>query len=170
MRQVIIVFFVLLLGSYGLQAQDQLIRDLKALGKSMPKTVPKPVREILVEYVNILRTSKDLDECAERFTAIAGGTLVNEDGQSLRNTVAPFSLKKDFNNVQHYANPIRITRVDVTNTNGTGYGESAIRGKHYKIWIDKINKSTGMPAPISIVVPQGHPTIKTPKVVGIGSL
>jgi hypothetical protein len=132
--------------------------------------LPAEVKAVLVEYVDILRNSKDLDECAEKFIAVAGGSLVNEDGLSLRSSVQPFSLKKDYNNVKWYANPIKITRVNVSTTNGSGYGESAIKGKVYKIWIDKADKSTGMPAPISIVVPEGHASIKTPKVVNIGSL
>ncbi len=164
MQKSILTFMaILLLGGFSLQAQSTR-NDIPV------KNLPNEVREVLVEYVNILRTSKDLDECAERFTAIAGGTLVNEDGQSLRNTVAPFSLKKDFNNVKWHANPIKITRVNVSTSNGTGYGWSAVRGTVYKVWIDKADKNTGMPAPISIIIPEGHEEIKTPKVVSIGSL
>jgi hypothetical protein len=132
--------------------------------------LPADVKEVLVQYVNILRTSNDLDDCAERFLEVAGGSLVNEDGETLRNSIQPFSLKKDFNNVKFYQDPIKITRVNVGYTNGDGFGPSALRGKKYKIWIDKADKKNGMPAPISIVVPEGHETIKTPKVIGIGSL
>jgi hypothetical protein len=72
--------------------------------------------------------------------------------------------------VRHYADPIRITRVNLGYSNGSGYGPSAIKGKVYKIWIDKKDPSLGMPAPITIMVPEGHPTIQNPKVTGIGSL
>jgi hypothetical protein len=132
--------------------------------------LPKEVKSVLEQYVSILANSSDLDQCAEKFVAVAGGTLVNEDGQSLRTTVKDFGLKKDFNNMKHYANPIKLTRVNVSTSNGTGYGESAVKGKIYKVWIDKKSKDLGMPAPISIIVPEGHPTINTPKVVNIGSL
>ena len=120
--------------------------------------------------MNILRSSEDIDQCAEKFLEVAGGGLVNEDASALRQDVPQFSLKKDFNDVKFYADPIKITRVNVSISNGDGYGESAIAGKKYKIWIDKADKKNGMPAPISILVPQGHESIKTPKVVGIGSL
>jgi len=132
--------------------------------------LPQEVKEVLVEYVSILINSSDLDVCAENFIAVAGGSLVNEDGLSLRSSVKPYSLKKDFQNVKFYANPLKITRVNVSYTNGSGFGESALKGKKYKIWIDKAKGQAGMPAPISIIVPEGHPSIKTPKVVGIGSL
>jgi hypothetical protein len=63
-----------------------------------------------------------------------------------------------------------ITRVNASASNGQGFGASAIKGKVYKIWIAKKEGAAGMPAPISIMVPEGHATIKTPKVVVIGSL
>jgi hypothetical protein len=131
--------------------------------------LPSEVRAVLDQYITIISTSKDIDECAERFVAIAGGSLVNEDGASLRSSVKPFSLTKDFRHFQHYANPIRITRVNRSPVQRLGYGESAIRGRVYKIWIDKKSKDLGVPAPVSILVPEDHPSIKTPKVVNIGS-
>ncbi|HMU81763.1 MAG TPA: hypothetical protein PKE49_18020 [Leptospiraceae bacterium] len=131
--------------------------------------LPADVKQVLEQYVNILRTSKSLDECATRFTSIAGGSLVTDEKGTLRDTVKPFSLKKDFNDIKQYADPIVITRVNATPSNGQGYGSSAIKGMVYKIWIAKKDASIGMPAPVSILVPEGHPTITTPKVVGIGS-
>ncbi|TAF67296.1 MAG: hypothetical protein EAZ55_02965 [Cytophagales bacterium] len=132
--------------------------------------LPQEVRQVLDSYINILTTSSSLDDCAGKFTAIAGGGLVNEDGQTLRSSIQPFSLKKDFDNVKFYASPIKITRVNATYSNGQGFGPSAIKGMVYKIWIAKKEGQAGMPAPISIMVPDGHESIRTPKVVGIGSL
>ncbi|KOY86329.1 hypothetical protein AD998_09395 [bacterium 336/3] len=133
--------------------------------------LPAEVKQVLEEYVNILTSSKDLDECAQRFTSIAGGGLINEDpvNVTLRQTVQPFSLKKDFNNIKFYAQPVKVTRVNVSKTGGSGYGASAVAGTIYKIWIDKKDPKQGMPAPVSIVVPENHSTIKTPKVMNIGS-
>ncbi len=134
--------------------------------------VPAEVKQVLAEYISLLINAKDLNDCATRFTAVAGGSLVNEDAANitLRQSVKPYSLKKDFQNVKFYANPIKITRVNLSSLAGTGFGESAIGGKVYKIWIDKKAGVAGMPAPISIMVPENHPTIKKPKVIGIGSL
>jgi hypothetical protein len=132
--------------------------------------IPADVKAVLEQYVTILRSSADLEECAEKFLEVAGGALVNENASGLRQDVPQFSLKKDFNNVKFYANPIKITRVNVSSSNGDGYGWSAIKGKKYKIWIEKANKSNGMPAPITILVPEGHESIILPKVVNIGSL
>ena len=81
-----------------------------------------------------------------------------------------FSLKKDFDNVKFYADPVVITRVNASPSNGQGMGASAIKGMVYKIWIAKKEGGASMPAPISIMTPDGHATIKTPKVVNIGSL
>lgn len=131
--------------------------------------LPSGVKSVLNQYVSTLK-SGNLDQVAQKFTAIAGGGLVNEDGKSLRSSVKPYSLKKDWQNIKFYANPVKITRVNKSQTNGTGYGASALKGTVYKIWIDKKPGQAGMPAPISIIVPQGHPTIKSPKVIGIGSL
>ena len=125
---------------------------------------------MLEQYLNILRTSRSVDECASRLVAIAGGGLVNEDGRSLRQTVPRFSLKKDFNNVRFYAQPTKITRVKVRRSNGEGYGASAIRGQRYTIYIAKAPGQAGMPSPISIMVPEAHAFVRGPRVVGIGSL
>lgn len=134
------------------------------------KELPEEVKAVLEEYVSILRNAEDLEQCAKNFVAVAGGGLVNEQGKTLRSSVKPFSLKKDFNNVKFYADPIQITRVNLGRTYGAGYGPSAIKGKKYKIWIDKKDGINGMPAPITIVVPEDHEFVKEPKVIGIGSL
>lgn len=133
------------------------------------KDLPAEVQQVLNKYAEILG-SESLEKCAEAFITIAGGSLVNEAGSKLGIAVPQFSLKKDFNHFRHYASPLVITRVNKTFSNGQGYGESKIKGWVYKIWIDKKNSADGMPAPISIMVPEGHATIKSPKVVGIGSL
>lgn len=130
--------------------------------------LPASVKQVLEQYVQILRTSKSVDEAAARFQEIAGGTLVNENGSVSSNT-KQFGLKKDFNNVKFYADPLIITRVNATPSNGQGYGKTAIRGMVYKIWIRKKDESQGMPAPVSIMVPEGHETIKTPRVINVGS-
>lgn len=132
--------------------------------------LPAEVKAVLEQYVTILRTSADIDQCAEKFLEVAGGGLVNENASGLRQDVPQFSLKKDFNNVKFYADPIKITRVNLSVSNGDGYGWSAIKGKKYKIWIEKANKANGMPAPITILVPEGHESISLPKIVNIGSL
>ncbi len=131
--------------------------------------LPASVEKVLQQYIEILK-SPNLDVAAEKFVAIAGGSLINTDGSDLSRGKKEFALKKDFNDMQHYAYPIKITRVNKAESNGQGYGATAIKGVVYKIWIDKKSSDLGMPAPISIMVPEGHSTIKTPKVVNIGSL
>ncbi len=131
--------------------------------------LPSSVEKVLQQYIEILR-SANLDIVAEKFVAIAGGSLINTDGSDLSRGKKEFALKKDFTDLQHYAYPIKITRVNKAESNGQGYGATAIKGVVYKIWIDKKSSDLGMPAPISIMVPEGHATIKTPKVVNIGSL
>ena len=133
------------------------------------KDVPHSVIKVLNEYIAILK-SKTLDKCAEKFISVAGGSLVNSRGKQIAHDLKRFSLKKDYNNIKFYADPIEITRVNKSKSNGDGYGQSAIKGTRYKIWIGKKAGVKGMPAPISIMVPEGHKTIKTPKVIGIGSL
>lgn len=135
--------------------------------------LPSDVKTVLEEYVDMLRSATSLDDMASQFTKIAGGGLVNEDPSNvtLRSTIKPYSLKKDFQNIKFYAYPIKITRVNSNPSLTTdGYGESAIYGRHYKIWIDKASGQPGMPAPISIMVPDSKSIIKSPKIVGIGSL
>jgi hypothetical protein len=132
--------------------------------------LPAEVKAVLEQYLKILSTSANLDECATNMMAVAGGSLVDEAGASLRSTIKPYSLKKDYDNYKFYASPTVITRVNKTQSNGSGFGASAIKGTVYKIWIGKKNGSAGLPAPISIMVPEGHATIKTPKVIAIGSL
>lgn len=132
--------------------------------------LPAEVKAVLTQYVGLLLAAKSVDEAATALRAIAGGGLVNEDGATLRADVPRFALKKDFDGAKNYASPLAITRVNASPSNGQGFGPSAIKGKVYKIWIGKKEGSAGMPAPISIMVPEGHATIKTAKVVNIGSL
>lgn len=130
--------------------------------------LPIEVENVLKEYIKILKTSKDLDECAKSFLSIAGGTLVNPDGTALRTSVKPFSLKKDFENIKFYKVPVQIARVVKTRIQQCGYGKSAISGDWYKIYIAK--KDGSQPAPIHIVVPENNPNITHPKIISIGSL
>lgn len=141
---------------------------LSAQQKDIPVSeLPTEVKAVLDEYVKILSESKDLDECAERFLAIAGGGLVNPEGTALRSSVKPYSLKKDFDNIKFYKVPVVITRVAKTKTGQSGYGASALAGDWYKVYIAK--KGEGMPAPVHIVFPENHATIKSPKVIQGGS-
>lgn len=130
------------------------------------KSLPAGIKTVLEQYIGVLRNSASLDECAQNFVAVAGGGLVNEDGSSLRSSVQPYSLKKDFDNIKFYANPIQITRVNVSESQTSGFGASAITGKIYKVWIAKANGQAGLPAPVSIMLPNNGGEAK---VVGIGS-
>lgn len=132
--------------------------------------LPPEVKQVLEQYISMLRAGPDVATVAKAFVAIAGGGVVDESGTALRRDVPEFSLKKDFSDVKFYADPVTITRVNATKSGGQGFGGSAIAGMVYKIWIAKKEGAGGMPAPISIMVPEGHATIKTPKVVNIGSL
>ena len=156
-----LIIIGLLLISPSLLAQSK--RDDIPVAK-----LPKEVRAVLDQYVAALN-APDLDSCAVLFLPIAGGGLVNEEGTALGRDLLDFSLKKDFNNIKFYTQPAKITRVNVRKSNGDGYGASAIAGKIYKVWLAKKPGVAGMPAPVSIMVPEGHETIKTPKVIGIGS-
>lgn len=133
-------------------------------------TLPAEVKAVLESYTKLLLAAKSVDDAGKSFVNIAGGGVVNEDGKSLRADVTRFSLKKDFDGIKFYADPLVITRVNASPSNGQGFGPSAIKGKVYKIWIAKKEGGAGMPAPISIMIPEGHATIKTAKVVNIGSL
>jgi hypothetical protein len=162
MRKIILAFVFLLTAFSVANAQNK--KD------DIPvEQLPAEVKTVLLEYVAILTSSKTLDECAQNFIKVAGAGLVNEDGNSLRGNVQGFSLKKDYENIKFYANPVKITRVNVSRSSGAGFGPSALKGKVYKIWIAKADGGGGLPAPVSIIVPEGHATIKTPKVMNIGS-
>jgi hypothetical protein len=130
--------------------------------------LPANVKQTLDKYVEILNLSS-IDDCANKFIEIAGGGLVNESGTALRNDIKTYSLKKDHDYIKFYKQPVEITRVNKTPSNGQGFGASTIKGQVYKIWIAKKTGGAGMPAPVSIMVPEGHATITTPKVVNIGS-
>jgi hypothetical protein len=155
----IVIFALLSLFSFTMMAQQ----------KDIPVSeLPKEVKEVLVQYIDILKSAESLDQCADNFVQVAGGGLVNEDGKSLRSSVKPYSLKKDFQNVKFYKDPVEIARVAKSQTKQTGYGASALAGDVYKIYIKK--KDDSQPAPIHIVYPKNHSFIKTPKVTNIGSL
>ncbi len=133
--------------------------------------LPAEVKKVLVQYIDLLSTSKNLAECASKFATIAGGSLVNEstDKITLRSSVEPYALKKDYENCKFYAQPVEITRVNVSRTAGSGFGATTLAGTIYKVWIAKKEGEVGLPAPVSIIVPENHKTIKTPKIINIGS-
>ena len=152
-----------------LVAMLAVIFSANAQQKDIPVSeLPKEVKQIVEEYVNILSTSKDLDECAEKFMKIAGGGLVNPAGTKLRSSVKPYSLKKDFTNIKSVKMPVEIIRVAKTKTGQAGYGTSALAGDWYKVYIAKV-EGGGRPAPVHVVFPKDHPTIKVPKVTQGGS-
>lgn len=130
--------------------------------------LPANVKQVLDKYVEVLNISS-IDECAVKFLEIAGGSLVNETATALRNDIKTYSLKKDHDDIKFYQQPVLITRVNKSISGGQGFGASAIKGTVYKIWIAKKAGGAGMPAPVSIMIPEGHVTITTPKVVNIGS-
>ena len=158
-KKIVIVVSILLINSViNAQQKDIVISDL-----------PVEVKAVLDEYITILTTSNSIDECADRFLEIAGGGLVNPNGTLLRNSVKPYSLTKDFNNIKFYKVPVEIIRVAKTKTGQAGYGVSALSGDWYKIYIAKKDGVSGMPAPVHIVYPKNHKYIKTPKVIQGGS-
>lgn len=164
------LYFVTVLLAFSLAILGVLPVAAQSKKNDIPvQQVPKEVLETLEAYTKVLSV-ETIEKCAEAFVAIAGGSLVDETGSRLSTDVPQFSLKKDHANFKFYAVPLQITRVNRSISNGDGYGPSAIKGTVYKIWIGKKPGTPGMPAPISIMVPEGHPTIKTPKVIGIGSL
>lgn len=128
------------------------------------ESLPAAVKEVVESYARILKESKSVDEAAAAFAAIAGGSLVNENG-TVSNNTKQFGLKKDFNNFKHYAYPIKITRVNKTVSNGDGYGAAKIAGDRYTVWIAKNDPAKGMPAPVTIIAPASG----APKVVNVGS-
>lgn len=134
-----------------------------------PIDLPEEVRVVLHQYISLLKNAKDTDEAATKLFPLAGGSLVNEDGKALRNAVKPIYLKRDFNSIFTYAYPIIIAKVDVS-VSESGFGESTIQGKTYKIWIAKAEGKFGPPAPITILIPENHTAIKGPRIVGIGNL
>ena len=133
--------------------------------------IPKEVKDVLNQYINILTNSTNLDVCATEILKVAAGSLLSQDCKSIATDVKPYSLKKDFENAKFYKKPVVITRVQLINDDSDGYGPTMITGKVYKIWIAKKEGVNGMPAPVKIIVPKNHPSFKTPRVIpNIGSL
>lgn len=128
------------------------------------ESLPANVKAVVENYVRILRESKSVEEAATSVAPLAGGSLVNENG-SLSNNTKQFGLKKDFNNIKHYANPIKITRVNKTVSKGEGYGAAKIAGDRYTVWIAKDDPAKGLPAPVTLIVPASG----EPKIVNVGS-
>jgi hypothetical protein len=148
------VFFVCAASIWGQSTRDDIpVSEL-----------PATVKSVIEEYARILHDNKSIDDAANAFNAIAGGSLVNDEGKITKNT-RQFGFKKDFNDFKHYAYPIKITRVNKSVSNGDGYGKTKIAGTRYKIWIAKDDSAKGMPAPVSIILPAHG----DPKVVNIGS-
>ncbi len=159
---ILLFVFLSLFTTHQLLAQRSVVTEIEA------DEVPADVMEVLEQYVSILRNSESIDACAENFEAVAGGRLMTANG--LRSSVKPTALTKDFNHVQHYAAPVRITRVQKHTNRKNGYGELELKGTVYKIWIDKKSKDLGVSAPISIIDPHDAAGANTPKVIHIGSL
>lgn len=126
--------------------------------------LPPEVAAVIEQYAQALKSSATIEEAAIVFAPIAGGSLISSEGILTSNT-KQFGLKKDFNNIKHYAYPLKFTRVNKTQSNGEGYGATKLAGTKYKVWIAKDDPVKGMPAPVSIIVPAEG----TPKIVNVGS-
>lgn len=126
--------------------------------------LPAEVKAVVDAYAALLHENKSIDAAAEQFNALAGGSLVKDDG-TISSSTRQFGFKKDYNNFKHYAYPVVITRVNKTISNGEGYGARKIAGTRYKVWIAKDDPAKGMPAPVSIIAPAGA----DPKIVNVGS-
>jgi len=129
-----------------------------------PTELPESVKAVLEQYATALKESKTLEEAIAKVAPLSGGSLVQSEGVLSSNT-KQFGLKKDFNNFKHYAYPVKITRVNKTQSNGDGYGTTKIAGTRYKIWIAKDDPAKGMPAPVTII----QPNEGAPKIVNVGS-
>ncbi len=162
MKTIAFIFFMTLLQNPNFLMAQSKLNDIPVAD------LPANVKLVLDKYVEVLNIAS-IDECAVKFLDIAGGGLVNETATALRNDIKAYSLKKDHDDIKFYAQPVAITRVNKSVSGGQGFGASAIKGTVYKIWIAKKEGGAGMPAPVSIMVPEGHATITTPKIVGIGS-
>lgn len=143
------------------------------IGKSMAQKRDIPVSELpldvklLVEdYFKILKTGT-LDDAEVRFSQLAGGDLIDEDGSTLREDVKPVALKRDRNNLKFYSLPLNITKVTVYENKSSGLGIGAIKGDLFKVYIAR---KEGKPSYLSVIVPKNHPTITSPKIVEIGNL
>lgn len=143
------------------------------VGKSMAQKKDIPISELpidvklLVEdYFRILKTGT-LDDAEVRFSQLAGGDLIDEDGTTLREDVKPVALRRDRLNLKFYSLPVNITKVTVYPDRTSGLGIGAIKGDLYKVYVAR---KEGKSSYISIIVPENHPTITSPKIVEIGNL
>lgn len=157
-----IIFTFLILSSSTLFAQ-QSINNLPV------DKIPQTVTNVLNEYISILN-SENLDVCAEKFSKIAGGSLINSNGVGLRSNVKPYALKSDFENVKNYKQPISILEVNYTQSITQGIGKSSISGEMFKIWISPISDTLTRKASISIILPDEFSEVKDVKIVNIGTL
>lgn len=114
--------------------------------------IPATVVKILNDYVNLLQSSANEEEAADKLAPIAAGSLLTNDGQAITNSVKQFGLKKDFDNAKFYKSPAVITRAQCTTDSHDGFEETLVTGTSYKIWIEKKAGINGMPAPVKIIV------------------
>ncbi len=128
--------------------------------------IPQDVKDVLNEYLQILSSSKTLDDVANNIVKVCAGHLVSSSG-TVPSDVKQFSLKKDWENVKFYKVPAVITRCQFIPNEYDGFQETLFEGDKYKIWIAKKDGTAGLPAPIPIIKPKSG----KPKVISnIGSL
>lgn len=157
------IFTIILIFSSYFAIAQQSINNLPI------EKVPQEVVTVLNEYFIILQ-SENLEICAEKFTKIAGGSLLNVDGVGLRSNVKPYALKSDFENAKNYKQPIEISMVNVTKSSTQGIGKSSISGELYKISIVPISETDSRKAVITIILPDKFSADKSAKIVSIGTL
>lgn len=140
---------------------------IQAQTKDIPQSeLPGDVKDLLNQYIQILQTSKDIDEAAGKVAKIAAGHMLNSSGK-IDSDVYRYSLKKDFDNAKFYKYPVEITRISRTLNDYDGFQSTLFEGTRYKIWIAKKEGVAGLPAPVPII----KPATEAPKIVTvIGSL
>lgn len=134
----------------------------QAQTKDIPVSeLPSDVKNLLNQYIQILQTSKNFDEAADKVAKIAAGHMLNSSGK-IDADVYRYSLKKDFDNAKFYKYPVEITRVSMTLNDYDGFQSTLFEGTRYKIWIAKKAGVAGLPAPVPIIKPaSGAPKIVT---------
>lgn len=116
-----------------------------------PANVPDPVTAAINQYLQALQLA-DATQSATAAKNVLGGSLLEEDGQTLRTAVVRFAFPKDREHVVNYTVPAVVVKALKAEAQSDGDGSALVKGTWYKVWIGRKDGAADLAAPFTLIL------------------
>jgi hypothetical protein len=116
-----------------------------------PADVPAPVTAAINQYLQALQLA-DAAQSGTAAKSVLGGSLLEEDGKTLRTAVVRFAFPKDREHVVNYTVPAVVVKALKAEAQSDGDGSALIKGTWYKVWIGRKDGAADLAAPFTLIL------------------